>query len=177
MCILIYMKNTFVYIAFVICIANTVLACHNSTGSCTTNSFICASGEEVPHSMRCNDVEDCADGTDEYMCSHSPTTFQSRLADIEASCIKCTCYKGMITIPSTNTAWFTIAMNAPRDFNMMTDAPAENNKPCSPTFTTSIELNVYKKKNKGCRGWVCCLRQTSCSVCSGGKTTALHCYA
>jgi hypothetical protein len=37
-------------------------------------------------------------------------------------------------------------------------------------------LNVYKKQNKGCRGWVCCFRQDQCTACSGGYFTYNNCY-
>lgn len=161
--------------------ASCVYSCHNFTGSCLHNGFfMCANEEMIPHSKRCDNIEDCADGTDEYMCDFKPKpisemTTAERVATTEVACIKCTCQKGTITIDSTNTVWFSIAMKAPRSFTMMTDAPTYQNKPCNPATTTSIKLNVYKKQNKGCRGWVCCFRQEQCVSCSSG-TTATHCY-
>lgn len=153
-------------------------ACHNATGSCTKTHFACANDELIPHAKRCDGVEDCADGTDEYLCQapSNPKSMSERMAAAEASCIKCTCFKTAITIPSTNTAWFAIAKVAPRDKTMLTDAPAVQNKACNPTNTGSIKLNVYKKQNKGCRGWVCCLRQEQCVTCPGGGTVANHCW-
>ena len=131
--------------------------------------------ELVAHSRRCDGVEDCADGTDEYMCDaahfhHSKPvtdmTVAERTALTEVSCIKCTCSKGQISIASANAAWSKIALVAPRDRTMLTNAPGKQNKPCNPAGTTNILLNVYKKQNKGCRGWVCCFRQEWCSVCT-----------
>lgn len=156
--------------------------CHNATGSCTHHGFICANEEIIPHSKRCDYVEDCADGTDEYLCDHSSKSIHSlspsyRNAITEAACVKCTCRIGSITVTSANTAWFKIAITAPRDFTMMTDAPSYQNKACNPATgaTTSIQLNVYKKQNKGCRGFVCCFRQEKCVTCGTGTSTS-HCY-
>ena len=159
--------------------ASEASKCHNATGTCMKNHFVCANEELVPHSKRCDGVEDCADGTDEYLCQapSNPKSMSERMAAAEASCIKCTCFKTAITIPSTNTAWFAIAKVAPRDKTMLTDAPAVQNKACNPTNTGSIKLNVYKKQNKGCRGWVCCLRQEACESCNSGKLTTAHCWA
>lgn len=158
-----------------------VAGCHNATGSCTPAAFICANEEAIPHAKRCDGVEDCADGTDEYMCDQAPTplhdlSVQKRTAITEVACIQCTCWKGTILIPSTNIPWFRTAVNAPRDNKMMTDAPQAGvlNRPCHPTNTNSILLNVYKKQNKGCRGWVCCFRQETCNC--GTSTTARHCW-
>ena len=156
-------------------------ACHNATGSCTPNAFVCANEEAIPHAKRCDGVEDCADGTDEYMCDQAPTPFMelapaARNAVTEVACVKCTCFKGTITITSAATGyWWLIAKAAPRDMRMLTDAPANQNKPCNPVWVTSIVLNVYKKQNKGCRGWVCCFRQLTCLVCTSG-TQYTHCY-
>ena len=153
-------------------------ACHNYTGTCTETAYVCANEEAIPHHKRCDGVEDCADGTDEYMCDQSPKphtelTPAERNAITEVACVKCTCIKGSITV--TAAAWLKIAFASPRDSQMMTDSPGSQNKACNPFTTTSVTLNVYKKKNKGCRGWVCCFRQQSCNTCSTG-TTANHCY-
>jgi len=156
-------------------------ACHNATGSCTNEHFVCANEEMVPHAKRCDGVEDCADGTDEYLCDQSTVplferTVAERQAIIEVSCVKCTCYKGTITVLQANAAWFKVGTTAPRGFTMMTDAPNYQNKACNIAQVTSIVLDVYKKQNKGCRGWVCCFRQEKCLSCSGTGTSATHCY-
>ena len=157
-------------------------ACHNATGSCTATAFVCANDEVIPHSQRCDGVEHCADGTDEYMCDQAPTPLfelapSERNAITEVSCVKCMCFKGTITIANGATPWAKIARDAPRDRQMMTDAPSKGNPPCHPSTsnTASIVLNVYKKQNKGCRGWVCCFRQQSCT-CAGSFTSAFHCW-
>lgn len=43
----------------------------SSTGtySCSNDQFKCESGHCVDHEMRCDDVPDCTDGTDEVNCS------------------------------------------------------------------------------------------------------------
>ena len=114
------------------------------------------------------------------MCDQAPTplherSFAERNAIVEASCIKCTCARGSITVLIASTAWWKIAIAAPRDKTMMTDAPAKGNAACNPIGTNNILLNVYKKQNKGCRGWICCFRQQSCVGCTVGST-ATHCY-
>jgi hypothetical protein len=161
--------------------AAVAASCHNATGSCAKNHFVCANEEMVPHAKRCDGVEDCADGTDEFMCDQSSKplaelAIAERNAITEASCVFCTCKKGTIIVPSTNVPWFKIALTAPRDAIMMTNAPGQNNKPCNPASVSVIKLNVYKKQNKGCRGWVCCFRQEECSTCSAGGSPGTHCY-
>jgi hypothetical protein len=157
-------------------------ACHNATGSCTKQHFVCANEELVAHAKRCDGVEDCADGTDEYLCDASPKPLvemsaSERTAVTEVACVKCTCLKGTIQVTSTSAAaWWAMAKLAPRDRTMMTDAPLYQNKPCNVATVTSIRLNVYKKQNKGCRGWVCCFRQEQCTACSPSGTTATHCF-
>ena len=148
--------------------------CHNATGSCTKTHFVCANEEVIPHSKRCDGVEDCADGTDEYMCEHehlrnkalSDLTVSQRTAQTEVACIECTCLKGTITVASGNAAWWNIATTAPRDKTMLTSTPHKQNRPCNPAATAEIVLNVYKKQNKGCRGFVCCFRQEECKSCN-----------
>lgn len=57
-------------IAVALCAASANAAaakCHNITGTCFEHGFQCANDEIVPHSKRCNGVEDCADGTDEFI--------------------------------------------------------------------------------------------------------------
>jgi hypothetical protein len=156
-------------------------ACHNATGSCTKEHFVCANEELVPHAKRCDGVEDCADGTDEYLCDQKPTplmelTPAERHAITEVSCIKCTCQRGSIVVQDSNTYWYLIALKAPRDMRMLTDAATVENKPCRATITTSITLNVYKKLNKGCRGFVCCFRQFECTTCTGTYQPSKHCW-
>ena len=163
--------------------AAEVSTCHNSTGSCNKNHFVCANEELVPHAKRCDGVEDCADGTDEYMCDQHPNkplvdmSVAERTAVTEGGCVFCTCYKGQITVTSSSTAaWWAMAKTAPRDRTMMTDAPLYGNRACRESTVTSILLNVYKKQNKGCRGWVCCFRQERCNACSPSGTIASHCW-
>ncbi len=153
--------------------------CHNITGTCLGDKFVCANDEAVPASKRCNGVEDCADGTDEYMC-HSPLrtplhleSEQSRAMHAEASCIKCTCQASLVNIPSTSGWWFH-AQRAPLSINFQTNPSANRNQPCSLSFTTVITIR-FNKKNRICRGWVCCAQQDACQTCSGGKLTTNRC--
>lgn len=156
--------------------SNTLAGCQNSTGTCTDKHFICANEQRIEHKERCDGIEHCADGTDEYMCDYQEK-FSDRLAYAEVSCIKCTCLKGSLNILSTGVAaWWKIATLSPRDITLLTSAPNKQNKPCNPSTTTEIKLNLYKKRNKGCRGFVCCFRQEQCVSCSGGNLPGNNCY-
>jgi hypothetical protein len=164
--------------------ATAASVCHNSTGSCRKHHFVCANEELVPHAKRCDGVEDCADGTDEYMCDQSPKplaerSFAERHAVVETSCIACTCKKGSVTVSqSGDVSWWMMALNAPRDVRMLGNnaAAALSKKPCNPAAVTSIQLNLYKKQNKGCTGSVCCMRQEACLSCAGTGTPKSRCY-
>jgi len=161
--------------------------CHNITGTCLPHGFVCANEEVVPHSQRCNGVEDCADGTDEFMCDqkdHRPLherSAEERHAVQQASCIKCTCAVAVLSIVS-GSAWFNAAVASPTDFlGLMTGTGAYKGLPCSAACIFKILMGFYKKTSI-CRGWLCCARQRECSQCVGtggctGKTPANRCYA
>lgn len=40
----------------------------SSKNNCTTNQFVCKNGNCVPTSSRCNENNDCGDGSDEESC-------------------------------------------------------------------------------------------------------------
>lgn len=146
--------------------------CHNITGTCMPHGFLCISGEVVPHEQRCNGVEDCSDGTDEFMCEHADhrpiwERSEEERRDLEqASCVNCNCAVNALTIAS-GAAWFQYAILMPTDTSLMTGSPGNSaGRPCNPTCTTSVTIGFYKK-NRICRGWLCCARQRRCDVCSG----------
>ena len=153
--------------------------CHNITGTCYEHGFQCANDEVVPHAKRCNGVEDCADGTDEFMCTHDdPTPLVERSdaerhAVMQTSCAKCTCQVAVLNIASSS-GWFQFARRAPTDFlGLMTGTGPYRGLPCNPNCVTSIRMGFYKKF-RVCRGWLCCARQRECLTCqtSGGSCTA-----
>jgi len=153
--------------------------CHNITGTCLDHGFVCANDEVVPHSQRCNGVEDCADGTDEFMCHHENDTpmhlrsDEDRHATQQASCVKCTCVASVLQI-TKGQPWFQYANKAPTDFaGLMTGTGAYRGMPCNPVCAFTIKMAFYKKSGV-CRGWLCCARQRECTTCDttlGGCTT------
>jgi hypothetical protein len=168
-------------IVLAMCVAPAAAAdkpqCHNITGTCFDHGFVCANEEVVPHSQRCNGVEDCADGTDEFMCDHADhrplheRPVAERRAVQQASCIKCTCAVAVLDIVSGN-GWFAYAKEAPTDFlGLMTGSGSYRGKPCNSRCVFNIKMGFYKK-NKICRGWLCCARQRECNVCSSTPSPA-----
>ena len=161
--------------------------CHNFTGTCLDHGFVCANNEVVPHAQRCNGVEDCADGTDEFMCHHEDDTplhlrpAESRHAAQQASCIWCTC-TASVHIVVKGQPWWDYAINAPTDFlGLMTGTGPYAGKPCSPQCAFTILMGFYRKTGV-CRGWLCCARQRQCTVCyhlgfCTGKQPSQRCYA
>ena len=145
--------------------------CHNVTGTCLNHGFVCANAEVVPHAKRCDGVEDCADGTDEFMCHHAdPTPLHERPDDQrhavqQASCIHCTCQASVISVTSGN-AWWPYALRAPTDFaGLMTGSLPYRGRPCDTTCAFTILMAFYRKTGV-CRGWLCCARQRQCTACN-----------
>jgi Low-density lipoprotein receptor domain class A len=131
--------------------------CHNATGSCTKTGFVCANGKVIDHNKRCNFVEDCVDGSDEYLCEFkgdrsifNADLFSLRLAIIEITCIKCLHYVDTITIPFSNKLWIDNIKKFPCDYNKKQFEDVNG-----------MGVNVYKKNKKKNNNKVCCLRQVS----------------
>ena len=62
------MKTTMILLVAALMLAGCE-ACHNSTSACHHNGkFECLDGSMVTHAQRCDGVEDCKDGMDEFMC-------------------------------------------------------------------------------------------------------------
>jgi hypothetical protein len=148
----------------------TVYSCNNSTGTCLNNGFHCISGEIVEHSKRCNNIEDCLDGTDEYLCHIDSKPFSEK-SEIErkefqqANCVNCNCAVTAYNIAQTN-PWWQYAIVTPTDISLMTGLPGSfAGMPCNVRCVTQMTLGFYKK-NRVCRGWLCCARQRACITCS-----------
>jgi hypothetical protein len=160
--------------------------CHNITGTCTERGFECVSGEVVTHAQRCNGVEDCSDGTDEFMCEHEDhrpmfeRTAEERHAFAQASCVNCNCAATAFTV-TTASAWWKYALTSPTDTALMTGSPGNNaGQPCNWKCASGITIGFYRK-NRVCRGWLCCSRQRRCDQCSTTSpctqsSTANRCY-
>jgi hypothetical protein len=146
-----------------------IFSCHNSTGTCLQDGFHCVSGEIVNHSKRCDNIEDCIDGTDEFLCNHdsmpfSEKTSSERYAIIQGSCVNCNCAATAYNIPQSS-AWWQYAIVAPTDISLMTGTGVGAGRPCNFACVTQITVGFYKK-NRICRGWLCCARQRTCVSCS-----------
>ena len=157
--------------------------CHNITGTCLAHGFECVSGEVVPHAQRCDGIEQCSDGTDELLCEHddhrplAERTAEEREAVQQASCVNCNCVATAYAI-GTSSNWWQYAITSPTDVHLMTQG---NGRPCHSGCTLTMMMGFYRK-NRICRGWLCCARQRQCltcttgsAPCNAGSTEANHC--
>ncbi|CUE80174.1 low density lipoprotein receptor family protein, putative [Bodo saltans] len=175
--------------ALVIAHIAAVEVCHNSTGTCLKEGFHCANKEVVPFAKRCDGVEDCLDGTDEYLCHvdgsmplHERPQLE-RHAMEQGSCAWCSCAASVINIVE-NDAWWAAAKAAPTDtIGLMTGTGAYAGQPCATKCVRTILLAFYRKTNY-CRGALCCIRQRECVQCFDpavvgacvGASVATRCY-
>jgi len=181
------MKKLLVVVALLALAACAKPVCHNITGTCTNHGFECVSGEVVSHAQRCNGVEDCSDGTDEFLCEHDDhrplfeRTAEERHQFQQASCVNCNCAVTAYTVSLGSSLWFPFALIAPTDISLMTGT-TYGGKPCKNPCTSQITMGFYKK-NRICRGWLCCARQRACVACTAltgcasPPSTTNRCYA
>lgn len=175
------MKSVLIVIITTLLLTGSQAYCHNSTGACLHNGkFECLDGSYVTHAQRCNGVEDCKDGIDEFMCPKTAPGHHE--IHEEASCgPTCACQVATTTVQSTTTALFNFAVYSPTWDLLMTGTPVNGRWGCNPDAakTASVTMVWYKKGSTGTvcvgnhrkRGFICCGRQTACG-CTGTGTGA-----
>ena len=174
------MKTAMIFLVAALMLAGCK-ACHNSTGACHHNGkFECLDGSMVTHAQRCNGVEDCKDGMDEFMCPR--TAHGHHEVHEEASCgPSCACEVATTTVASTSTSYFNFAVYAPTWGILMTGTPVAGRWGCNPlnTKTSAVQMVWYKKGgvanaagncvgNTRKRGFICCGRQQACTCVVAG---------
>ena len=70
--------------------------------------------------------------------------------------------------------WWPYALVTPTDTSLMTGSGTWAGKPCNSRCVVSMTIGFYKK-NRICRGWLCCARQRQCLGCM--LTTSSGCPA
>jgi hypothetical protein len=157
--------------------------CHNSTGACHHNGkYECADGSTVPWSKRCDDVEDCADGADEFLCPHRMGKGEAADMHELMNCgPTCACAGATVVVASTS-PFFQQALYAPvwdggAAGNLMTGTPVNGLWGCNTAAgkTVSVTMIWYRKGSVNCvgntrrGGFICCGRAIKCT-CGGGGT-------
>lgn len=170
------MKTVLIAIIAALLVAGSQAYCHNSTGACLHNGkFECLDGSFVTHAQRCDGVEDCKDGIDEFMCPKTAPGHHE--VHEEASCgPSCACQVSTTVVLSASTSLFNFAVYSPTWGGLMTGTPVAGRWGCNPSnqATASVSMTWYKKGSDTCvgnhrrRGFICCGRQTACACTSGG---------
>ena len=158
------------------------IPCHNSTGACHHNGkYECADGSAVPWAKRCDGVEDCPEGGDEFSC---PTHGFKE----QASCgPTCNCGVSVTDVVSTS-PYYQMSLYAPQwdggtRGNLMTGTPVRGMWGCNTVAlkTSAVRMMWYKKGgselatpacvgNTRRTGLVCCGRAIAC-ICGTGLGT------
>eukprot|EP00760_Papus_ankaliazontas_P001709 PhM_4_TR10576/c0_g1_i1/m.56780 len=95
-----------ILVIFVVAITS-VDACHNSTGACHHQGYyICLDGSHVAWNKRCDGVEDCADGMDEFMCPAKDSHDGDNQMHAQASCgPSCHCLASTTLVTPSSPYW------------------------------------------------------------------------
>lgn len=154
--------------------------CHNATGACLPGGiYQCMNGDRVRYADRCDGVEDCGDGTDEFMCNLHPThvselpedSVHRREYDAQfatATCNGCACPAGEPSNVGIGNPYFPMALHA-KMTPEFSDEPPKGQR-CNAAEVIAIRIQLYKK-SVFCRKAVCCIRQVACVRCNTTDVT------
>eukprot|EP00760_Papus_ankaliazontas_P038920 PhM_4_TR9416/c0_g1_i1/m.12579 len=166
---------------FAVATASAAGTCHNSTGACHYNGkYECADGSLVAWEKRCDGVEDCADGADEFVCPRhlgAGGDSKAKVHELMNCGPTCAC-AGSISIVASSSPFFQMALTAPiwdggAAGNLMTGTPVNGLWGCNPAKTTAVTMMWYRKGSENCvgntrkGGFICCGRAIKCTCSSG----------
>ena len=179
--------SIFALVLLAMALSASAHTCQNTTGACMTNGkYMCADSTTISWEKRCDDVEDCVDGSDEFLCPHRIAKGDGprNMHELMSCGPSCACNPSSSNVAAAS-PFYTMAMHAPvwsyndgtNSGDLMSGTPLNGMWGCNTVAgkTDSVWMVWYRKGSETCvgnprqGGFICCGRAFKC-VCATGVT-------